>query len=398
MPRKLDLTFVIFLLLFCQLCNLHAQYPAEQLYFSHEIERLIAHDSIRPASASRQYSYIGDYHHSIYYSDNPVSWGVDSIEVGSFEIKPALETIIDIAKDQQIVIISESHSRPQHRIFSKNLIDSLSHFGFQTLYMEALGNFIDSSGVWKMTDAKLNERAYPLKSLITGTYTREPEMASLLRNAKQSGYELRAYESFGRKKGQERDRVQAENIIEQFQGEKTIIHCGWFHAIESNDLKRGKYSWLAKHLKDSLKIDPLTIYQDNFIEKIKYDEHPEYAQIDIDKPSVFIKNGSIPRLTEQVDIEVLHPRTTYKNSRPQWLYEDGKRIKYEHDFSTSELDFPIFMKAFIPGEEVDGVPVDIVEIKSKYDQKPLVLKPGNYILEITNKKQSDFSEIAIIRN
>lgn len=63
----------------------------------------------------------------------------------------------------------------------------------------------------------------------------------------------------------------ADNIISymnQNQVKKIIIHCGWHHASGNPIFKREKQLWLAKYLKDKTGLDPLTIYQDNFTEKI----------------------------------------------------------------------------------------------------------------------------------
>ena len=96
---------------------------------------------------------------------------------------------------------------------------------------------------------------------------------------------------------------------------------------------------MAKYIKDKTGIDPLTIYQDNFTEKFKENEHPVLRTLTIEEPSVFINvKGEIPRLTKQVDIEVIHPKTYTINGRPNWLYErDSESIEIEKD---NNLGYP----------------------------------------------------------
>ena len=72
------------------------------------------------------YSLIGDYYNSIQYSDIPVSWGLDSISMDAYSTEDALSRIITEAKEHQIVIISENHLRPQHRIFADKIITELA--------------------------------------------------------------------------------------------------------------------------------------------------------------------------------------------------------------------------------------------------------------------------------
>ncbi len=381
----------IFLLLAYQAMT---QSSVADYYFSHEIERLMANDSLRPSSASRYYSYIGDYHNTMINSDLPVSWGLDTVDLTMYETAPALEHIVKLAKSKKIVIISESHSRPQHRVFAKRLIEELAKYDYKTLFVETLSVKENASGRIVILDSLLNSRGYVLDSQFTGTYSREPEFSSMIRTALSSNYEVKAYEHIRRKKGLDRDVAQAYNVIEQWEGEKVVIYCGWWHAIESQDLKRNRNHWMARILKDSLGIDPLTIYQDNFTEKIIYDSHPLLGSVQASRASVFLDEGKIVPISDHVDVEVIHPRTKYKEGRPDWLYENGRRVSYKVDISDLDLDFPILVKAFVPGEE-DGVAVDAIELKNNYDKKVLVLAPGHYKVRFENKKESQTTSIIV---
>jgi len=372
-----------------------AQSHPYDLKFSHQIESGIIDESIRYSKAGLLYSLIGEYHISNTYSDISVSWGVDTLMLDSFLIADALPKIISVAKDQRLVIISENHLKPQHRIFAKRIISELAKHGFSHLGLETFGNSADG---YSLRDSALMERGYPLNTPLTGTYTLEPRMGQLVRKAIELDYNLFAYERFERIKGMDRDEIQADNIIKylnQHPDEKVIILCGFHHAIESDILKRGKYNWMAKHIKDKIGIDPITIYQDNFTEKIIENEHPILSKINIANPSVFIDNkGNIAQLTAHVDIEVIHPKTAYKNRRPEWLYEDNsyKAVKIKKDIG--ELKYPFIASAFKIGEE-NGVPIDIVELKHQYDNNSFVLGPGNYSVRLFDGEHEMEFELSV---
>ena len=147
-------------------------------------------------------------------------------------------------------------------------------------------------------------------------------------------------------------------------------------------------------IKDKLGIDPLTIYQDNFTGKVVHDEHRSLRLIDAKEPLVFINDrNQIAPITEHVDIEVIHPKTNYIHGRPDWLFQDPGYKEYDIDREQLDMDFPVFLMAYNPGEEADGTPVDIIEMKEKYDPRRLILKPGKYLLRIDNKNERKKLEI-----
>lgn len=357
-----------------------AQGHPYEIQFSHDIEQKIQDDSMRSSMAGNLLSFIGAYQVSSMYSDIPVSWGVDTLQISNYKVVPALSQIIEKAKKHRIVIISEHHLRPQHRIFAKEIIVALSQHGFTHLGMEALGH----------GDTTLNHRKYPLNHPISGIYTMEPQMGNLVRSAFANNYALFPYEATARIKGKDRDEIQAENIfsyLKQYPGKKVLIYCGFHHVIESDLIKRGSSFWMAKYLKDKTGIDPLTIYQDNFTEKYSYDEHPSLRHLTIDEPSLLIdEEGEIVRLSPNVDIEVIHPRTYYKSGRPNWLFQSEayKAVTIDRPRGFS---FPQIVSAYRE-DQLDGTPCDQIELKHKYDQKKLVLETGSYQITIFDGNQS----------
>jgi hypothetical protein len=365
-----------------------------ELLFSWEIEQKLAEGELLPSSAAYQYTFIGDFEGAAFSYDIPISWGVDSLELENVQTGNALEKILQVARNHRIVIISESHLKPQHRIFSEKLICELADQGFDHLGLETLTPQMEDE--YQQLDSRLNQRGFPLNSLRTGFFTREPRMASLVRNAIKSGYKLFAYERQEKVPGKDRDEIQCDNVlryVEKSGVKKLIIHCGWHHVNESDELKRGRAHWLAKYIKDKTGEDPLTIYQDNFTEKMMENGHPFLQDQYLKVPAVFMDpNGDIHSLTDQVDVEVIHPRINYRNGRPSCLYQDDRYQTYFPDRVPEKIGFPLFLKAFIPGEQSEGVPVDIVEWKHPHMKKPLVLPPGDYVIQLDDKQlQIDYT-------
>jgi len=259
---KMNIKIILLFLITSHLA--HSQSHSYEIKFSHEIEKGISDQSLRSSKAGLLYSLIGKYHLSNTYSDFPVSWGVDTLALDKYEIVDALSPILEEAKNHQLVIISENHLKPQHRIFAKRLIRGLSEMGYRHLGLETFAH----AGNNELIDSKLKERGYPLDSPLTGTYTMESEMGELVREAIDLNYKLFAYERTEKIKGMDRDEIQANNIINYLRNHpngKMVILCGFHHAIESDLKKYGKYKWLAKHLKDETGIDPLTIYPTRII-------------------------------------------------------------------------------------------------------------------------------------
>jgi len=101
-------TTFLYLALMIFTIGLTAQSHPWEVRFSHQIEAEIAEGKIRPARAATLYSFLGEYYTSCTYSDIPVSWGVDELDLGGLETDDALPYIVEAAKDHQVVIISEN--------------------------------------------------------------------------------------------------------------------------------------------------------------------------------------------------------------------------------------------------------------------------------------------------
>lgn len=57
---------------------------------------------------------------------------------------------------------------------------------------------------------------------------------------------------------------------------------------------------------------------------------------------------------------------------------------YTIDPDTISIAYPVMIKAYQANESKEAVPVDVVEWQNYSDQKALVLRPGEYALDILN--------------
>lgn len=377
---------------------LHSQPQKLQLHdkkFSLEIEKEKEEGSLSDSRVAYYYTYIGKYQKALESYELPLEWNLstithdDSIKFLNYKAVNAEEYIAERLKEEAIVIISEAHHKPQHRVFTTELLDELYENGFRYLGLETLTpNYVDESKY--LMDTLLNERGYPLNSPLTGFFTREPQMANLLRKASELGFTIFGYESINR--ALDRDLSQAINIhqfMEEHHEGKVVIHCGWYHAIESDYPKKGNDYYMAHHLKNLTGIDPLTIYQDALTEKATEIESPYYGMIHADEVSVLLdEEGNLFNGMDEhqhFDMFIFHPRTTYVKKRENWLYKPE-----EHHFMSIDktkidtTEYPIIVEA-IPVGEYNSVPVDIIELDNESDSTALILKKGNYRIRMMNK-------------
>jgi hypothetical protein len=303
----------------------------------------------------------------------------DSLSFCRYKPQNAIIYIDSVAKKSRIIIINEAHQQPMHRVFTESLLLGLYNDGFRYLGVETL-SYIDSN---------LNKRKYPIMS--TGFYSVEPQFGNLIRKALEIGFYVFPYESVENVDGKQREISQANNIIkilEKDSSAKVLIHCGFDHCIESY-----YYAWdyaMAGWLKKLTGINPLTIDQVDFTEASmpKY-ENPFFRIINLDYDAVFVDSlgNSFCSLTNDssFDIKVYHPRTKIAYGRPNWVFNNDKIPK--SIVSKIKLRFPCLVFAYNENEDFEkAVPIDIVEIFSKQDNKYLALYPGDYLIIIKNEE------------
>ena len=213
------------------------------------------------------------------------------------------------ARATSVVILNEAHNQPMHRAYCRQLLAQLAPLGYQYFAVEALDP--DATG--------FNERKFPLST--TGFYTCEPSMGNLLRAAAETGFYVFGHElkssqekefADWRQRSNYRDSMQAVNILAVLRAHpqaKLVALVGYDHVREkeAEGLKR-----LATYLRELGHLDPLTI-----------DQTQPYPSASTNSPLVLATAAGVPVVIGQyfqaVDMQVIHPPTTWVNGRPSWL-------------------------------------------------------------------------------
>ena len=131
----------------------------------------------------------------------------------SVRAESAIDYIVDRSADQPFVIVNERHHVSSDRLLTLALLEPLSDLGFRYLAVEG----------YRFDDG-INERGYPL--IGGGYYSNDVVYAQMLRSASELGFQVVGYEIEDDQRAPddpenpvdrqvERDRVQAENIIDR---------------------------------------------------------------------------------------------------------------------------------------------------------------------------------------
>lgn len=290
------------------------------------------------------------------------------------------------AKNEKLIIINEAHHNIKHRVFTTSLLQGLYDNGYRFFGLEAL------------SDTSINNRKFPV--LESGYYTKEPQMANLLKEAIKIGFTLFDYETDDYSNNKEREIGQADNIIRiinENPNSKYLIHCGWDHVNESTPRNKSWEKAMAGRLKEKTNIDPFTIDQITYSEKgdTKYIS-PYITITNSEKPLIMInENGKAfngKKTNDKTDCRIIHPVTKYTNNRPDWLLMEGKRKQYSIP-KCKISEFPILVFAYRKNEyKQNGIPADIIEIMNEEEKINLILEKGNYKIIIKNKEYKIINE------
>ncbi|MEM6380603.1 MAG: hypothetical protein AAF705_20635, partial [Bacteroidota bacterium] len=316
----------------------------------------------------------------------------------SFRPQNAVDYIIEQSKTEKVILINEAHNDPRHRVFTKSLLEGLYENGYRYLGFESLGpSFEDSLALGG--DTKLNDRGYPLNSVYTGIYTREPQFANLIRSAAKLGFTIFGYEKLYEFQKVERDSAQAMNVMKVLDKDpsaKVLLYGGHAHIVERFNEDRGsnygKTKWLGGILQELSGINPLTINQEVLTERFLQANSPYFSLIKSDVPAILVNDQGLPfngpKGNDQYDILLYHPPAKDINGRPDWLYRDGKYKSYEVDKKHfRDFEGPYLVKAYKQSEGILAVPLDIIEVKNLTENtRTLAIPPGMYLFEIKNEQ------------
>ncbi|MBL8892117.1 MAG: hypothetical protein JNL67_19230 [Planctomycetaceae bacterium] len=310
---------------------------------------------------------------------------------------PALETIVQLAKDRQIVILNEAHHVPRHRAFALELAVRLKELGFDYFAAETFS---------PMTDV-LQKQGYP--DLTTGFYSNEPVFGDLIRTTLSLGYRPIAYEMMSPPpaNADQADRVnhreaeQCNHLVARiFQGNphaKVFIFVGYSHATEdTRTLADGReVAWMAARLKKATGIDPLTIDQtlDTDFSADIIRPNPWQQRITtsgIEGPVVFRQSDERYLVqgpyAGKVDLQIIHPLTRLQRGRPAWLLALPGRRAVEIPTEILGAKKRILVQAFVASEPNDAIPVDQVLVVPGVEPPVLALRKGSYRIVVQDEE------------
>ncbi|MEL6866417.1 MAG: OmpA family protein [Bacteroidota bacterium] len=328
--------------------------------------------------------------------------------------KKAADFILNKTQDAQVVFINEHPLNPQHRAFVSTLLEQLSEQGFKYLAMESLS----------ASDEELTSRGYPV--LASGTYSREPLYADMVRQALQLGFQLFPYASSEKQldkavnilKKQSQIPIaklddpafcqalasewsQALNLTRILKKEpdaKIVVFASDGHIREDQE---DSMIYMGKWFQRFSSIDPLSIDQRNMSEACPEMENGLYKKFVSQQAMVLNRaDYAFPlnpdKSATAYDIHVFHPRSTLKNGRPDWLRMEGYRQFYPFNPDKHNMDYPCMVLAYREGEDVDvAIPMDVVEYAHAGESKRLMLPSGKYTLILRDKVHHKQLEIQI---
>lgn len=297
----------------------------------------------------------------------------------------AIPYIIQQAKKQRIVMINEDHNIPKHRLLSYNLLADLYKTGYRYLAVEAL----------------VPEFPQQFNLDYPGLYILEPNMANLLKKARELGYKLVAYESQDTTAEDAkrpyltdnlRELNQANNLRRIFTKDpkaKVLVHAGHGHIWEKGNKNM---MTMAEYFKAISGIDPLTINQsvnnaDEF--KDRLDASPDLKNNG--EPYLVLNEQGLPGLSAMdqkgaYDLLLAWPGPKERSGRKDYMLAKKDCKQQLINVTGSDAGKLLQIRTITEGEK--GIPVDQFLIKEGTKQVATALPPGKYQLQLSDQSGS----------
>lgn len=310
-------------------------------------------------------------------------------ELRNAEPRDAIAEIVARARNTRVVILNEAHDTPRDRAFGLAVARALRPLGYDVLAAEAFSNPGGRGGI-PTTAEQLTHDGFVRQ--ITGYYTRDPVFAGFIREAMRIGYRPVSYEQTQAQRTSDttgagsiaaREAAEAQNLdaalFHDRADTKVLIYVGYGHVAEAPTGSGHDELWMAARLKRLTGIDPLTIDQTSVIDtKIDHEVY-DAAAARIDRPSVFLTAGKPLILgnyaPDAVDLQVIHPRRSYRDGRPAWLATLGG-----HPLAIPPALLPThgkrLIQAFAADAPADAVPLDQVLVEAGRPVPKLMVPPG----------------------
>ncbi|MGO4290939.1 hypothetical protein [Chitinophaga sp. RAB17] len=347
------------------------------------------------------------------YEDSLLGRGPDIlVNLREDEIVDARKYVLDQADKYRVILINESHGRPEHRLFTKSLLAGLYKKGYRVFMAE---------GIWP--DHELDKNHYPIST--DGAYLNEPNYGELIRYAFKSGYQVKGYEhpiratwddsirldQFGsvryvafdppdsmiitvKPDGESsvyytasREKGQAANIYKVMRANpksKFIIHVGHAH-LNKDGTMMGSQLWELLHYQPMLCIDQDQTLRRYVIDSLKKDT------LKLGTPYVLQNRSTHKYYRDNYSVDCSLVNVEPKDSlyRPSYLFKDVEpRMVY--NIPAAELtDYPCMFAAYYPHElkaqNEKAIALDVVYVNDPRQLPPLLLYKGKYTIVKKNK-------------
>ncbi|HZK63953.1 MAG TPA: hypothetical protein VFC34_07405 [Puia sp.] len=368
--------------------NLHYLYPLYQLLgaenkFKKKLSAPVYYDLLSENTARD-----GDYSSALEYEQLGDSTPVTEVErrqiaksiqaLKHIKQVDARRFISFIAPRYRVIMLNEAYNKPLHRAFAISLMEELYKRGFRYLAMEMLN---------PGPDQELHKLTYK-----TGHFTAEPVAGEMVRIALDMGFQLVAYDDpqAAQHSPTVRDSIQASRIFQVLKDDSSariFVYAGYGHIAEQSTTS--DYVPMGMAFKKISGIDPLTIDQTDMTEesnfsygKVFYETYLQAYPVSI--PSIALADDEPQNITGSTlyDLTVIHPKTRYRDSRPDWLALQNRRQPVYIKPSDKNT---FFVQAYYQFESFNSKPGQVVPADQTYLQTGkgtylLYLRRGKYIV------------------
>lgn len=304
----------------------------------------------------------------------------------------AVDAIAEAARGRRVVIVNEAHHVSRCRAFGAVVARRLRQDGFNWFAAETFSNEPEYDF------ARVANAGGPITTE-AGYYLADPVFAEMVRQAREVGYRLAAYEMTNAQREAAdpapdqriatREEAESDNLIANVLNKdpdaRVLVYCGFAHAAKSP--LRGQ-SWMAALLKAKTGIDPLCVEQsasgpdpvdiDYFADVTRVLERfAPRAPIALSRA-----DGSALSITFDgaVDIAVYHPRLADIDGRPGWLATAPDRVRQVFALPSAAGPGDRLVQA-VPLAETsapNAIPSDQYMAKPGAKEAVFFLRPGRY--------------------
>lgn len=368
------------------------------------------------AGLSQQYPLIGLYREALQEQDRyDDGVNISVINDGNTQAVNAYPYIYNAIRTNDIIIINECHTMPQHRALLYSIADSFSTLGVQSLFLEALAYTPDDSvyssysndvfGALYTGENVYNQTIHKLlnKNIIIRSYELNNDLdTTTIKNKKYvickqerdwipiSADDYVIKNLFSTEDYAQRDAQQALHIYEKMLKnslQKIVVFCGYSHAWKAKGHMAGILEHISK--KKIFSIDQM-ILNEHFNTGLEDKLFAKYANTEYPLTFVNDKRQLIHKiyfpvtkdsLNFLVDMEIATPRSVYVDNRPTWLElgKDRKRYPLSKYVDVKTLPKDVLVAVYENNEynsaKREVTPEDIIQVIGEANNYDVILTP-----------------------